>query len=181
MSLKKIYKFIAVIVLYVALIVGFSVNTLAQASAPKTTPPTTSKPTSSPTNSSSTSTNTLTTPSTTAKPDDLCGFGPCLAGTTDYASGDSKSIITKLAINLVNFLIFVGAAIAVFFVVLGGYKYITANGEDSKVKEGRSMVINALIGIAIAIASFTLVSFVTSFISTVNIGSSGSTAPTTLK
>ena len=164
MSIKKIYQIVAFVALYITLTVGFGLSTQAQSSAPAKT------------------TNTLTTPSTTAKPVDLCtgesGFGSCLGGTTDYATGDSKSIITKLAINLVNFLIFVGAAIAVVYVVLGGYKYITANGEDSKVKEGRSMVINALIGIAIAIASFTLVSFVTNFVSTVDIGD-GNTSTTT--
>lgn len=172
MSIKKIYQIIAIVALYITLTIGFGLSTQAQSSTPA--------------KSGTPSTNTLTTPSTTAKPVDLCnnqsGFGSCLGGTTDYATGDSKSIITKLAINLVNFLIFVGAALAVFFVVLGGYKYITSNGDDAKVKEGKSMVINALIGIAIAIASFTLVSFVTSFVSTVNIGNSNSgTTTQTLK
>lgn len=160
MSIKNIYQIIAAIALYITLTVGFSLSTQAQSSSPaKTGTP---------------STNTLTTPSTTGKPVDLCtganSFGSCLVGTSDYATGDSKDIVTNLAINLVNLLIFIGAAIAVLFIVFGGYKYITASGDDTKVKEGRSMVINALIGLAIAILSFTLVSFVSSIISTLNIG-----------
>jgi hypothetical protein len=160
MSIKKIYQIITAIAIYITLTVGFGLSSQAQSSSPaKTGTP---------------STNTLTTPSTTTKPVDLCtgesGFGSCLGGTSSYATGDSKDIVTSLAINLVNMLIFIGAAIAVLFIVFGGYKYITASGDDTKVKEGRSMVINALIGLAVAILSFTLVSVLSRIISTLNIG-----------
>jgi hypothetical protein len=151
MTHKKIYQIITSLVLQASFVFGFNLNALAQG------------------------TNTLTTPSTTAKPVDLCSgeaFGQaCLAGTDSYATGDSQTIITSLTTNLVNLAIFIGAAIAVFFIVLGGYKYITANGDDSKVKEGRSMVINALIGLVIAIASFTLVYVTSRVTSTIDISS----------
>jgi len=113
------------------------------------------------------------TASGNAKPVDLCADfidGACLGGTDQYATGDGRTIITNLTTNIVSWLIFIGAAIAVFFIVLGGYKVITSNGDDKTAKEGKDMVLNSLIGLIIMGLSFTLVTLVVRFVTGLNIG-----------
>jgi len=126
---------------------------------------------------------TTSTPSSStsaqAKPLDVCktfGSGSCLSGTDTYSSGESKDIITSLTTNIINLLTFIAGGIAVLFIVFGGYKYITANGEESKAKEARGMVINACIGLIIILASYTIVTAVASFIGTLNIGGNSGTS-----
>jgi hypothetical protein len=84
-------------------------------------------------------------------------FGNCLGGTQDFANESADSIVVSLVLGFSFFLIFVGGAIAVLFIVFGGYKLITANGNDADYKAGRSMVTNAVIGLVLIIISVTIV------------------------
>jgi hypothetical protein len=108
------------------------------------------------------------------KPADVCqvfGAGSCLGGTTDYEGRDANSIVSGLTVSIVNFLIFLGVALSVFFIVLGGYKMITANGNDKSVEDGRKMLIYAVLGLIVTLISYTVVVVVTNIISTVDISS----------
>ncbi len=108
-----------------------------------------------------------------AKPVDLCsGFieGACLEGTDKYASGDGKTTITNLTTNVVGLMIFIAAAIAVFFIVLGGYKVMTSNGDEKTAQEGRGMVFNSIIGLVIVMLSYTIITITTGIVANLDIG-----------
>ncbi|HYG84483.1 MAG TPA: TrbC/VirB2 family protein [Verrucomicrobiae bacterium] len=61
--------------------------------------------------------------------------------------------IVKTAIGIVG-------AVAVAFVVYGGFKYVTSTGKPDKLEEAKSTLKYAGIGLVIVLAAYTLVDFV---------------------
>lgn len=68
--------------------------------------------------------------------------------------------IVDVIVLIVNFLLGVAFIIAVLFLVIGGFKFIISNGNQEQVKAGRQTITNALIGIAVIIVSYVLVSVI---------------------
>jgi hypothetical protein len=54
---------------------------------------------------------------------------------------------------------FAGIA-ALFFVIFGGFKFITSGGEKEKVEEGRKTITWALVGMILIFLSFAIVRFI---------------------
>jgi uncharacterized membrane protein len=61
--------------------------------------------------------------------------------------------IVKTALGLVG-------ALALAFIVYGGFLYVTAAGDESQIKKGKTVIIYAIIGIIVIGVSYALVSFV---------------------
>ena len=78
-----------------------------------------------------------------------------LAGQAPDASGrfSSLSDIMFFAINLV---FAVGLGLALIFVIVGGIKYITSQGDEGKATEARNTITNAVIG-AVVIIGFRVI------------------------
>jgi amino acid transporter len=57
-----------------------------------------------------------------------------------------------------------GIAIAVVFIIIGGIKYITAGEKEDQTKNARKMITNALIGVAIVLTAYFLVTLVADFV-----------------
>ena len=57
--------------------------------------------------------------------------------------------------SLSNLALFFAWPIAIFFLTLAGYYYITANGEEEKVKKAKNIVINTVLATLILLASYT--------------------------
>lgn len=57
--------------------------------------------------------------------------------------------------TLANLALFFAGPIAIFFLTLAGYYYITSNGDEERVKKGKNIVINTLIATIIILASYT--------------------------
>lgn len=51
-------------------------------------------------------------------------------------------------------------ALAVFFVVVGGFKFVTSSGDPQAVSKARGTVIYAVIGLAVAVLAEVIVNFV---------------------
>jgi len=102
--------------------------------------------------------------------DRLPNFGTNCVGGLSNVKGD-KAGIAALIQSIANFFIFVLAAISVLFIVYGGFLYVTDDGSGTKAGQGKKIVLNALLGLIIAVVSFTLVSLVVNLVSTVNVGS----------
>jgi hypothetical protein len=66
----------------------------------------------------------------------------------------------KVAVALVEMLLRLAGAIAVGFVIYGGFRYILSQGSPDGTKAARETIINAMIGLIIAIIASTLVAFV---------------------
>jgi hypothetical protein len=72
--------------------------------------------------------------------------------------GHSPFLLIALAI--LDDLIRVAALVAVGYVVYGGVQYITSQGSPDQTKKAQQTIINALIGVAVAIVAAALVSFI---------------------
>jgi hypothetical protein len=107
---------------------------------------------------------------TSTEPINLCDSdfgGTCLEGIENTETGPTG--IFNFILNVVYVLIYLSAAVAVFFAVLGGVKMITSGGAEGTYKEGLETFKNAIIGLIVAIVSLTVVNLIVGIIPGLNI------------
>lgn len=73
---------------------------------------------------------------------------------------NNPSDVVAVVLSIVDNLVRIAALVSVIFVVVGGVKYVTSQGEPEGVKGAKDSIINALIGLVIAIIAATVVSFI---------------------
>lgn len=80
------------------------------------------------------------------------------------ATRDGETDWQKTAISIVFALIDMATRlaglVAVIFVIVGGFTFITSNGQPEKAKNARNTILNALVGVVIAIVAATVVNIV---------------------
>lgn len=69
----------------------------------------------------------------------------------------SDATVTSLLMRIIQILLAVAGLIAVVFLIVGGFRYITAGGNEESAESGKKTIINAIIGIVIIILSFVIV------------------------
>ncbi len=84
----------------------------------------------------------------------------CSAGTS----------VTGLITTVINWMLALAGLIAVFFLIIGGFRYIAAGGNEEAAEKGRTTVINAIIGIVIIVLSYVIVNVVSNLVSNVGGG-----------
>ncbi|MBI1908155.1 hypothetical protein HYS28_01915 [Candidatus Uhrbacteria bacterium] len=80
--------------------------------------------------------------------------------TAGLGQADLKTTIGQLIRVLLGFL----GVVAVVIILLGGFKWMTAGGNDEKVAEAKRLIIAGIIGLAIILSAFAIASFVISSI-----------------
>lgn len=95
---------------------------------------------------------------------------PCPAGMNCTAGGTVNDLIS----TVIGWVLGITFGVAVLFLVIGGFWYITSAGNEEVASKGKNTVVNALIGIVIIALSYIIVSVVSS---TVSSGVSGGIAP----
>ncbi|MBI4592229.1 hypothetical protein HY733_02165 [Candidatus Uhrbacteria bacterium] len=75
------------------------------------------------------------------------------AGLGDADLIDSISSIIRLALGFLGI-------IAVVIILLGGFKWMTAGGNDDKVKDAKKLIFSGLTGLVIVIAAYAIATFV---------------------
>ena len=73
----------------------------------------------------------------------------------------SSLLFTKIIPYLIQWGINLAIALAVIAIIIGGYQYITAYGDDEKRQAGTRTLQYAVIGLAIALTAYGIVSIVT--------------------
>jgi hypothetical protein len=68
--------------------------------------------------------------------------------------------IPQVLAAVVEIILRVGALVAVGFVIYGGFQYMLSQGEPDRTKNARNTIINAVIGLVIAIFATIIVNFV---------------------
>ena len=81
------------------------------------------------------------------------GFGTTLAT-------QSNVDIREAAASIVNIILGFLGIIAVIIILAGGFKWMTASGNEDKVAEARQMIIQGLIGLVVVFAAWAIASFV---------------------
>ncbi len=75
------------------------------------------------------------------------------AGLGDANLVDSIASIIRIALGFLG-------VIAVVIILLGGFKWMTAGGNDEKVKGAKKLIFSGIIGLVIVIAAYAIASFV---------------------
>lgn len=75
-------------------------------------------------------------------------------------SGDNLGAIVGA---VVTFLLVIAVLIALFFLILGGIRWITSGGDKGKVESARNTIIAAIIGLVIAFLAFFILSVALQF------------------
>lgn len=73
------------------------------------------------------------------------------------ASNDSVGAILK---NVINVMLYLAGAIAVLVIVVGGIRYITSDGDPASANKAKNTIIYALVGLVVAVMSYSIVNFV---------------------
>jgi hypothetical protein len=92
---------------------------------------------------------------------DICAQGGASSSSVCHASGannlsGSNGIIVKVA----NVFAFVTGVAAVFVIMIGGFMYITANGDAGKASSGKNAVLFACIGLVVVVVGRAIIGFV---------------------
>lgn len=75
-------------------------------------------------------------------------------GGTD--AGSFSTFIT----NIINVLLFLIGVISVIFIILGGIRFVTSQGDASQVSSARNTILYAVIGLVVAMMAFAIVNWV---------------------
>ncbi len=73
-----------------------------------------------------------------------------------------KNELEKLITNLAEIALALISTIAVIFLILGGFQYITSAGNPDNVGKAKNTILYAIIGLILAIMSYSIISFITS-------------------
>ena len=76
---------------------------------------------------------------------------------TDNTGLPNDTSINDFIIRIINILLGVVGIIAVLFLIIGGFRYVTAGGNEESAESGKKTIINAIIGIIIVILAFVIV------------------------
>ncbi len=75
-------------------------------------------------------------------------------------SGGEGSDLRQTIANIINVALGFLGIIAVIIVLVGGFKYMIAGGDETKTKEARGWIISGIIGLAIILSGWAITSFV---------------------
>ncbi len=81
-------------------------------------------------------------------------------GRCEFVDSFKIADLSLIALAAVDIGLRIAGLVAVGYIVYGGVQFVTAQGEADKTKKARQTIINALIGLVIALISIGLVSFI---------------------
>lgn len=79
------------------------------------------------------------------------GFNPLCMNASDLG---------KVIANGINFLFVVAAMLALVFLIIGGVKWLTSQGEKEGVNKARETIVASIVGLVIIFLSYLIVNFV---------------------
>ncbi|MBU1705505.1 pilin [Patescibacteria group bacterium] len=86
------------------------------------------------------------------------------AGVAEYTTGESANL-TNVVGGLIGSLLGVLGIVFVILLIYGGIRYMTASGDETHVKEAKSLLIAATVGLIITISAYAIASFTLSRLS----------------
>jgi hypothetical protein len=81
----------------------------------------------------------------------------------------NESTLTGFILRVINIALALAGLIAVLFLIIGGFRYITAGGNEEAAGSARKIILNAVIGIIVVILSFVVVRVVSNTLTTTNL------------
>ena len=92
----------------------------------------------------------------------ITSFDPTknLDGTTTQSVLSSHSPFLLVVLSIIDDLLRVAALVAIAFIIVGAFRYITSQGNPDDASKAQSTVVDALIGLVIAIIAVGVVSYI---------------------
>jgi hypothetical protein len=97
--------------------------------------------------------------------------GRCGVISPDGTKVDLKGFIWRIALNVIGMALTVVGYIAFFFIIFGGFQFLTGGNNPSQIEKARKTLLNAVIGLIISIGAVAVVNLIFNVvgpISTVN-------------
>ena len=76
---------------------------------------------------------------------------------------------SQLITRIIEILLAIAGLLAVIFLIVGGFRYITAGGNEETAEAAKKTITNAIIGIVIIILSFVIVRVISNALITKNV------------
>lgn len=86
---------------------------------------------------------------------------PASIGGGSYTSGGTA--LGTLISNIIGGLLVAGFLLSFVFLIMGGFTWITAGGDKTKLEKARDEITNAIVGIVIVAASYALATLIAKF------------------
>jgi|SRR3989344_1737066 len=90
-------------------------------------------------------------------------FTPPNAGGTGLPNDSS---ISGFILKIINIALAIAGLVAVLFLIIGGFRYITAAGNEETAEKAKKIILNAIIGIVVIILSFVIVRVISNALTT---------------
>ena len=81
----------------------------------------------------------------------------------------SDNTATTFIFRIIQILLVVAGIIAVIFLIIGGFRYITAGGNEESSEAARKTLTNAIIGLVIIILAFVIVNVISNALVSSNV------------
>lgn len=81
-----------------------------------------------------------------------------------------ETTLGGLITSIVSILLVVAGAIAVVFLIIGGYQYVTSRGNEEASEAAKKTISSAIVGLVVIIMSFVVIRIVASILITGNTG-----------
>ena len=76
----------------------------------------------------------------------------------------AQRTLSELILYIINIMLFFAGMIAVMFIIVGGYWYITSAGNEEQAEKGKTTLVNAIMGIILVILSWVIIRVVTNLV-----------------
>lgn len=90
----------------------------------------------------------------------------CTKGTGGFnplCIGDKPTDISAVIGSVINLLFLIAAIIALFFLVTGGIKWVTSEGDTKNVEGARNQIIAAAVGLGVTFLSYMIINLLLQF------------------
>lgn len=78
-------------------------------------------------------------------------------GLKDWSGGQG---VSGLISNIILVILGIAGAVAILFIIIGGFQYILSGANEDLAKRGKTTLVNAVIGLIIIVLSYTVVNVV---------------------
>ena len=104
-----------------------------------------------------------------AAPGDYCVSGndslipvPCFFETDQGLAGAGS--FSEVVVAVIQILLYIVASISVLFLIIGGFRYVTAHGNEEQAEAAKKTIIHSIIGLIIVILSFAIIAIITNIL-----------------
>lgn len=74
--------------------------------------------------------------------------------------GGIGNFIWRIALNIIEMGLFIAGYLAVFFILFGGFQFLTGGGNPGQIEKARKTILNAVIGLVISMASIAVTNLI---------------------